>query len=75
MDTPPSSALTAADASDISVLKVPSFSVTRNLIQTLANTVGDIYKRCFTCNYGWKLGNVVVRVFFNDLDPTKIFPY
>lgn len=33
-----------AEASDISILKVPSFSVTRNLIQTLTNTVGDIYK-------------------------------
>ena len=44
----PSKDVADSEASDISVLKVPSFSVTRNLIQTLANAVGDIYNRLIT---------------------------
>ena len=45
---PPVSTI-SGDTSDISVLKVPSFTVTRSLIQTLANSVGDIYNNRCVC--------------------------
>ena len=45
---PPVSTI-SGDTSDISVLKVPSFTVTRSLIQTLANSVGDIYNNRYVC--------------------------